>query len=74
MRVHYLSHSCFEIGDGKTVLIDPYFMEKPLAPRYVGKPDLVLVTHEHFDHADSSFLDRVDCPIVCPRSCRIRGA
>jgi len=74
VRIKYLSHSGFELKNGKTILIDPYFAGNPMAPRYAGKPDLVLVTHEHGDHADSSFLNRVGCPIVCPPSCRFRGA
>ena len=50
MIIRYLSHSCFEIKSMKTILIDPYFKGNPLAPKYIGKPDIVLVTHEHFDH------------------------
>ncbi len=63
MKITWLSHACFEIKAGKTILIDPYFKDNPLAPEYQGKPDLILVTHEHFDHADtSSFNTRIICP------------
>jgi len=72
LKVRYLSHAGFELSDGKTILIDPYFTGNPLAPRYSGKPDLVLVTHEHADHADTSFVERLGCPVVCPSSCRFR--
>jgi len=52
VRVTYLSHACFEIKDvDHTVLIDPFFdKQNPNAPRYLGKPDIILITHEHFDH------------------------
>jgi L-ascorbate metabolism protein UlaG (beta-lactamase superfamily) len=52
VSVTYLSHSCFEVKDvDHTLLIDPFFSkENPYAPKYKGKPDIVLVTHEHFDH------------------------
>ena len=52
VRVTYLSHSCFEVQDvDHTLLVDPFFSkENPYAPSYAGKPDIVLVTHEHFDH------------------------
>lgn len=63
MKIKYLSHSCFEIKDEKTLLIDPYFSDNPLAPDYHGKPDLILVTHEHHDHADTT---RFDSLVVCP--------
>lgn len=50
VRIKYLSHSGFELKNGKTLLIDPYFSGNALAPKYSGKPDLILITHEHFDH------------------------
>jgi len=56
VKVTYLSHACFEVKDRHhTVLIDPFFTkENPLAPQYEGKPDIILITHEHFDHTDAS--------------------
>jgi len=53
VRVTYQSHSCFEVKDvDHTLLIDPFFgKENPNAPKYTGTPDIVLVTHEHFDHS-----------------------
>ncbi|MCS7113523.1 MAG: MBL fold metallo-hydrolase [Nitrososphaerota archaeon] len=74
MRVRWLSHACFEISDGRIVLIDPYFKGNKLAPRYEGKPDIVLLTHEHFDHADTDFLSKVKPRIVVgPPSVRYPG-
>jgi L-ascorbate metabolism protein UlaG (beta-lactamase superfamily) len=74
MRIRYLSHSCFEIRNKKTLLIDPFFTGNPLAPRYTGRPDLVLATHEHSDHADSAFLAEAGVPIVCTASCKVGKA
>ncbi len=66
MRLTYLSHACFEFKNGRTILIDPFFSGNEFAPKYEGKPDLVLVTHEHHDHADvSSFDAAVIAPSVC---------
>jgi L-ascorbate metabolism protein UlaG (beta-lactamase superfamily) len=65
VRVTYLSHSCFEVKDvDHTLLIDPFFRkENPNAPSYTGKPDIVLITHEHFDHnAAESFNATVVAP------------
>ena len=50
MRITWHMHSCFEIEDAITVVIDPH------DGRSIGmKPpslraDLVLITHDHFDH------------------------
>jgi L-ascorbate metabolism protein UlaG (beta-lactamase superfamily) len=65
VRVTYLSHSCFEVQDvDHTLLIDPFFSkENPNAPSYAGKPDIVLVTHEHFDH---NAAERFDAMVVAP--------
>jgi L-ascorbate metabolism protein UlaG (beta-lactamase superfamily) len=60
LKIKYLSHACFELSNGMTILIDPYFEGN-------DTPDLVLVTHEHFDHgADAA---RFNCPKVCPPNC-----
>jgi L-ascorbate metabolism protein UlaG (beta-lactamase superfamily) len=68
--VTYLSHAGFEIRNGLVVLIDPYFVGNNLAPTYSGKPDLILVTHEHFDHYDRKFISKFTCPVVCPHEVR----
>jgi L-ascorbate metabolism protein UlaG (beta-lactamase superfamily) len=68
LKITYLSHSCFEIkGQNKTILTDPFFSGNNLAPSYNGKPNLVLVTHSHFDHADAK---RFDATVVCPSTCK----
>lgn len=70
VRMTYLSHSCFEFkAQGKTILIDPFFSGNKLAPPYSGRPDLILVTHSHFDHADAK---RFDATVVCPSTCKFK--
>lgn len=70
MKITYLSHSCFELkAQNRTVLTDPFFSGNSLAPKYTGKPDLVLVTHSHFDHADAKGFDAT---IVCPSTCKFK--
>ena len=73
MRIRYLSHAGFEISNGKTILVDPYFVGNNLAPTYDGKPDLILVTHEHFDHYDRRFVARLSCTVVCPQEVQHEG-
>jgi L-ascorbate metabolism protein UlaG (beta-lactamase superfamily) len=72
MKIKYLSHSCFEIKNSKTLLIDPFFSkENSLAPNYEGKPDLVFITHEHFDHVDAA---RFDSRVICPPGLKFKNS
>jgi L-ascorbate metabolism protein UlaG (beta-lactamase superfamily) len=54
-KITWLSHACFSIetSQGKTILIDPWLTDNPLSPVSVAdidKADVILVTHDHFDH------------------------
>ncbi|RLF10124.1 MAG: metal-dependent hydrolase [Thermoprotei archaeon] len=54
MRIKWLSHAAFELHTSKgVVLIDPFLNNNPLAPikpEEVREAELVIVTHDHFDH------------------------
>jgi len=69
VKIKYLSHAGFELKNGKVVLIDPYFFGNELAPKYEGKPDLIILTHEHADHFDPEFVAKYDVPVLCPNTC-----
>lgn len=54
--IRWLSHSFFrvETSKGKVIFIDPWITNNPLCPvklEDINKADLVLVTHDHFDHS-----------------------
>ena len=54
--IKWLSHAGFIITspEGKTIIIDPWITDNPLCPiklEDVKTADIVLVTHDHFDHA-----------------------
>lgn len=85
VKITKIIHSCFliEYSDGKTILIDPFFckiippevtcFETPtLKMEDIPKLDLVLITHEHFDHFDKEavefFVKRDNCIVVAPRN------
>jgi L-ascorbate metabolism protein UlaG (beta-lactamase superfamily) len=66
--IHWLGHASFRIdGDGAVVYIDPWKLE--------GGPaaDVVLVTHEHFDHCSAEDIERILGPrtvVVATAPCR----
>ncbi len=50
MEIRWHGHSCFEIGDGMEIVIDPHDGRSIGIKTPNVKADLVLVTHHHFDH------------------------
>lgn len=51
MKIKYIAHSCFEIeGDDVTLVIDPYDPKKTYYEIPDLKADIVLSSHDHFDH------------------------
>lgn len=82
MKVTMIGHSTvlIEVG-GKKILTDPYFSlwgnpaYKRVAPPSMTREelkdvDLVLVSHNHFDHTDPPFFRLLasDVPVVAPRA------
>jgi L-ascorbate metabolism protein UlaG (beta-lactamase superfamily) len=54
--IRWLGHSCFMVktARGKVIIIDPWITGNPLCPiklEEITQADLVLVTHDHFDHS-----------------------
>lgn len=54
-KIRWLGHAFFQITSsrGKLIYIDPWVEENPSCPVKLddlGKADLILVTHDHFDH------------------------
>ncbi|MEM2053599.1 MAG: MBL fold metallo-hydrolase [Nitrososphaerota archaeon] len=66
VKISWLGHDAFRLKDDKTIYIDPYKIKgKEMA-------DIILITHEHFDHLSVEDINKVSsekCVIVAARSC-----
>lgn len=66
VKITWLGHDSFKISDGKTLYIDPYKIKS------VGKADIVLISHEHFDHLSIDDIKKVtnnNTSIVAAKQC-----
>ncbi len=50
MMIRWHGHSCFEIEGSSTIVIDPHDGRSLGIPTPSVRGDLVLITHDHFDH------------------------
>lgn len=54
LKITWLGHDSFKIKDGKTVIIDPFKIRST-----ADKADILLITHEHFDHLSLDDIKKV---------------
>ncbi|MDI6738358.1 MAG: MBL fold metallo-hydrolase [Nanoarchaeota archaeon] len=67
LNIKWLGHASFLIEGDKTVYIDPYVL--PASPK---KADIILVTHEHFDHFDRAKIKELlkqGTEVIIPPGC-----
>lgn len=68
MKIKWITHACFQIttDDNKIIYTDPYQIKS-------GDPaDIVLVSHDHYDHADKRSIKTVyteKTRVICPKTC-----
>lgn len=71
LTISFLGHGTLMFEIGSTVVhVDPVSAEADFAK--LPKADLVLVTHEHFDHLDKDAIAAIrkpDTALVCSKSC-----
>ena len=68
LKISWLGHDSFKIKDGKTIIIDPFKIRLS-----TDKADILLVTHEHFDHLSLDDVKKViseKTTIVAIPSCK----
>ncbi len=64
MKVRWHGHSCFEIGDGITIVTDPHDGKSIGIKPPVVKADIVLLSHDHFDHNCVRVVKRLNTKVV----------
>jgi L-ascorbate metabolism protein UlaG (beta-lactamase superfamily) len=66
IKIFWLGHSGFKIKNSRTIYIDPFNI-KPSEPA-----DLILITHEHFDHFSTKDIKKIlnRSIAVCPEFCK----
>jgi L-ascorbate metabolism protein UlaG (beta-lactamase superfamily) len=73
IRIQWFGNSGFLLeGDGKKIYIDPYQIGEE--PTFDDKADILLITHEHFDHCSPQDIRKVrrsDSTTLIPESCSL---
>ncbi len=67
VKISWLGHDTFKISNGKSIIIDPYKLKGK------HRADILLITHEHFDHLSKEDIERVidaNTSIVAPKQCK----
>ncbi len=67
ITVDWFGHSSFKINAGRIIYIDPYIL-----PDFTQPADLILITHDHYDHFALPNIKRLLKPetiVVLPESC-----
>ena len=66
MKVQWLGHASFRIDAEKTIYIDPWRIDDPVPA------DLILITHDHYEHFSPEDIKKIRIPattIVSVRDC-----
>ncbi len=64
--IHWLGHDTFKIVGEKVVYTDPFKLKKS------DKADVILITHEHYDHCSPDDVRKIQTPqtvVVAPADC-----
>jgi L-ascorbate metabolism protein UlaG (beta-lactamase superfamily) len=64
MKIRWHGHACFEIGDGITIVTDPHDGKSIGIKPPVVKADIVLQSHDHFDHNCVRVVKKLNTKVV----------
>ncbi len=68
VTISWLGHASFKIKGNSVIFVDPYVLNDDSE-----KADIILVTHEHYDHCDVGNIEKLkkdDTVIVSPPACK----
>lgn len=71
VEIVWLKHAGFKLKGSRVIYIDPYEV-----PAGQEKADIILVTHDHFDHLDLKSIGNLakgDTVVVHPKACSVKG-
>jgi L-ascorbate metabolism protein UlaG (beta-lactamase superfamily) len=64
--IHWLGHDAFKVVGDKVIYTDPFKIKRS------EKADVILITHEHYDHCSPEDVKKLQGPgtvVVCPADC-----
>ncbi|MBS3817614.1 MAG: MBL fold metallo-hydrolase [Candidatus Thermoplasmatota archaeon] len=64
MRIRWHGHSCFEIGDENKIVTDPHDGVSIGINSPQVKGDIILVSHDHYDHAAVREVEKEDSEVL----------
>lgn len=64
MRVRWHGHACFEIDGSVKVVVDPHDGKSLGIPPPSVKGDLILISHDHFDHNAARIVQGTDSTVI----------
>ena len=58
LKIRWYGHSCFSISNSKTIVFDPHDGASIGIPPPRVRADVILITHEHFDHNQARMVEK----------------
>ncbi|MCD6481799.1 MAG: MBL fold metallo-hydrolase [Thermoplasmata archaeon] len=58
IRVRWHGHSCFEISNGRVIVLDPHDGTSIGIPPPKVRADIIVISHDHFDHNQARVVEK----------------